>query len=886
MTAKRFGHSPSRTATQPRRHRAVVEPLEDRQLLAALLALTSSNDLLQFDSVTPATITRSTPLTGLQAGETALGLDFRPATGQLYVLGSTSRLYVVNPTTGVATSVGAAPFGTALSGAAFGVDFNPVPDRLRIVSDTGQDLRINPNNGVDTVDTALAFAAGDPNAAADPNVVGSAYSNNVAGTSTTTLYGIDSNRDALVLQGSVGGTPTSPNTGQLTTVGPLGFDTTDQVGFDISGVEGSDLGTAFASLTAPGATTSRLFTVNLTTGAATSLGSIGGGRTVRDITVVPRVETIFAVTASNNLVSFRSDTPQVILGSTPIIGLQLGETILGVDFRPAGGQLYVLGSTSRLYVINTTTGVATAVGTGPFAPTLSGAAFGVDFNPVPDRLRVVSDADQNLRLNPETGVVAGTDTTLAYAVGDSNAGTDPNVVAEAYSNNVAGATTTTLYGIDSGLDILVTQGSAGGSPTSPNTGQLTTVGPLGIDASDVAGFDIGASRNVAYAALSAPGDTTSRLYVINLATGAATLVGPIGVTELVQGIAIASSGSLQFGASSVSANEGGTATITVTRTGGTSGIAQVNFTTGGGTATAGADYTATSGVLVFADGEASKTITVPIATDALVEGNETFIITLSNPTGGATLGTPATATATILDSGDTTGPTITDLRAIGVRGTVAGFVLSFGEDLVPLRAQDATNYVVTTPGRDGFFGNADDRRVALRSVVYDTTARTVTLMTARRIPLGQFVRLVVNATPPQGVADLAGNALDGDANGTPGDAYDVTFARGSSLRYGDGDGDLVSLALQRGGVLELIRGANGEAQQVRVVGARSGRSRLTGRVRPRAGDGRTTIGSLRGTSGVDVRLTDPPFAVGSISATAVDVALDLLGRRPRAGVRS
>ena len=73
-----------------------------------------------------------------------------------------------------------------------------------MVSDAGQNLRLNPNNGaVAGVDTALAFAAGDANAGQNPNLVGSAYTNNFAGSTSTTLYGIDSNRDALVTQGSL-----------------------------------------------------------------------------------------------------------------------------------------------------------------------------------------------------------------------------------------------------------------------------------------------------------------------------------------------------------------------------------------------------------------------------------------------------------------------------------------------------------------------------------------------------------------------------------------------------------------------------------------------------------------------------------------------------------
>src|SRR5678809_1253267 len=91
-------------------------------------------------------------------------------------------------------------------------------------------------------------------------------------------------------------------------------------------------------------------------------------------------ELIYGVTTTNLLVSFNSGAPGTILSSVAITGLQAGETILGIDFRPATKQLYGLGSTSRIYTISLSTGAATAVGS-PFTPALSGTAFGFDFNP-------------------------------------------------------------------------------------------------------------------------------------------------------------------------------------------------------------------------------------------------------------------------------------------------------------------------------------------------------------------------------------------------------------------------------------------------------------------------------------------------------------------------
>ena len=248
--------------------------------------------------------------------------------------------------------------------------------------------------------------------------------------------------------------------------------------------------------------------------------------------------TIFAVTAANNLISFNAATPGTIASTVAITGLQQGETITGIDFRPRNNQLYAVGSTSRVYTINTTSGAATAIGTAAFTPALNGNAFGVDFNPVPDRIRLVSDGEQNLRLHPDTGAVAGTDTALAYNTGDANASANPNIVGAAYTNNFNAPATTTLYGIDSNLDILVRQGSVGGAPDSPNNGRLNTIGPLGVNTTDQVGFDIQAPNDVAYASLTTQGATSSSIYAINVNTGAAQLIGAIGGNAIVRDIAI------------------------------------------------------------------------------------------------------------------------------------------------------------------------------------------------------------------------------------------------------------------------------------------------------------------------------------------------------------
>ena len=480
---------------------------------ATVYGVTNNNQLVRFDTSAPADVTVVGNITGLQVGETIRGIDFRPRTGQLYALGSASRLYILNKTTGAASQVGA--LTTPLNGTSFGFDFNPAVDRIRIISDADQNLRVNPNDASTVVDAPLAYAADDLNFGRNPSAVGAAYSNNFNGAGATTLYDIDSNLDILVTQNPA-------NSGSLQTIGKIGVDTTNVVGFDIN----SATGTAYALLSVTGF--DALYTINLATGNTTLVGLLGitgvTGMAVEIGSVSNFV--VFGLTTNNTLVRFVSSQPNSILGTTPITGLEEGENVLAIDFRPATGQLYALGSASRLYTINTTTGEATFVAA--LTTTLNGTNFGFDFNAVSDRIRIVSNADQNLRVDPANGETV-VEANLRYAGTDPNLGRNPNVVAAAYTNNFSGATSTTLYDIDTNLDILVRQFAGG---------DLSTIGPLNVNVTGEAGFDI-APNNTAIAALQISGATRSTLYRIDLATGSAAVIGPIGGGAVIRGIAIA-----------------------------------------------------------------------------------------------------------------------------------------------------------------------------------------------------------------------------------------------------------------------------------------------------------------------------------------------------------
>ena len=221
---------------------------------------------------------------GLGAGEEITGLDVRPATGDLFakakqggddVAGGNSNLYRIElgpSRTARATFV--ATYATQPAGRYFGFDFNPTVDLIRTISDSNDDKRSVPDTGATTQDGPLAYAASDVNAGRDPDAVGAAYTNsffgppNPAGTPagqgrTTTLYDIDARQDVLAIQAP-------PNAGTLNTVGSLGVDTTNTVGFDISPFTGAP----YAALQRAGAGRSGLYRIDLQTGRAVLVGSI------------------------------------------------------------------------------------------------------------------------------------------------------------------------------------------------------------------------------------------------------------------------------------------------------------------------------------------------------------------------------------------------------------------------------------------------------------------------------------------------------------------------------------------------------------------------------------------------------------------------------------
>ena len=236
----------------------------------SLFILGGLNNLYGFDSATPGIISTTMSITGLRPGEFIRGIDFRPATGQLYGI-SLSSVYIINPQTGAATLV--SNLSRPLDPATYGVDFDPVEDRLRVVNDiTLKNQRIDVDTGQVTDDATLRYATGDPNAFEPPHLLGIAFS--FDGVTPTMLYGIDSG----FFQSGQLVTLNQPETGIINSIGPIGVRTTGNVG--LVGFDISELTNIAYAVLIPDSNvfSDHLYTIDLSTGTATLVGAIGNTR--------------------------------------------------------------------------------------------------------------------------------------------------------------------------------------------------------------------------------------------------------------------------------------------------------------------------------------------------------------------------------------------------------------------------------------------------------------------------------------------------------------------------------------------------------------------------------------------------------------------------------
>jgi hypothetical protein len=233
-----------------------------------------------------------------------------------------------------------------------------------------------------------------------------------------------------------------------------------------------------------------------------------------------RADRIYGLTDDQMLISWESSDPGMLLTSlhlNPMNGPDVATRAMDWRFTDQEG-LYLVGTIMGGSVLGQVNLVSGSVSTtnSPTIP-VSGPSMGMDFSPLPSATngRVVSSIGHNARFSVPFGSPGTREGDIHYAAGDAHEGDDADLSHIAWDWQ----SLPTLYGIDVGNDVLVRM--------NPTTGALTTIGQLGLNATEWGGFDI-AIDGTAFAVLGTPTSSMSSFYTIDLNTGAATLIGEVG----------------------------------------------------------------------------------------------------------------------------------------------------------------------------------------------------------------------------------------------------------------------------------------------------------------------------------------------------------------------
>ena len=491
--------------------------------------------------------------------------------------------------------------------------------------------------------------------------------------------------------------------------------------------------------------------------------------------------------------TFENDETVNLILSSPTGGATLGNpssavlTIVDDDPAPLAGSLQFSGATysvdengGSILIAVTRTGGDFGEVTVDYTTSDGTATAGSDYTTTSGTLTLLdgeTSASFSVPILDDT-IYEGDETvnlTLSNPTGDATLGTPSSAVLSIVEDDpvpVAGSlqfSGATYSVAETGVSIEITVTRTGGSDGAITVDYATSDGTAtaGSDYTTATGT-LTLADGVTSGSFTVPilddtiyeGNETVNLTLSN-PTGDATLGTPSNaVLTIVENELPPLSGSLQFSGSTYSVDEfGGSALITVTRTGGDFGTVSVNYTTSDGTATAGSDYTTTSGTLILLNGETSASFSVPILDDTIYEGDETVNLTLSNPTGDATLGTPSSAVLSIVE--DDPVPVAGSLQFSGATYSVAETGVSI----------EIT--VTRTGGSDGAITVDYATSDGTATAGSDYTTATGTLTLADGVTSGSFTVPILDDTIYEGneTVNLTLSNPTGDATlGTPSSA--------------------------------------------------------------------------------------------------------------------
>ena len=365
-----------------------------------------------------------------------------------------------------------------------------------------------------------------------------------------------------------------------------------------------------------------------------------------------------------------------------------------------------------------------------------------------------------------TGVVFSADNNNRISIADPDAGTEPiQVTLTATQGTIDLGTTTGLT---------FTAGDGDGDTTSTFTGTLTDVNAA------LSGMTFVPTNNFTGQA---------NLQITANDQGNTGTGGPQSDTETVN-INVQSAGGIAFSAADYTVNENaGIVTVTVRRSGGAGGATSVDYATSNGTATEGQDYLSSEGTVQFADGQETATFDVAISDDIRDEANETIIVTLSNPGGAGTLGSPNPATITITDNDATPTLSIDDVAVAetdeGTQNAVFTVILS-----APLTQPVTVTYGTSNGGGANGATAGEDYTATSGTLTFAAgeTIQTIEVpITADEInePNETFNVTLSNATgaslPDDNGAVGIGTIIDDDTTGLPGIfVNDITVEEGDT----------------------------------------------------------------------------------------------------------